>query len=37
MVITLPACYQRTQRLNYHALNDGGDVEALEDHIFKKL
>jgi hypothetical protein len=33
----LPACYQRAQRLDYHALNDSSDEEAPEDdHIFKK-
>ena len=33
----LPAHYQRAQRLNYYALNDGSDEEAPEeDQIFKK-
>jgi hypothetical protein len=35
--INLPTRSQRSQRLNYHVLNDGSDEEAIsEDRIFKK-
>ncbi len=35
--INLPARSQRSQRLDYHVLNDGSDEETiLEDRIFKK-